>query len=267
MYGVHDQKKNNQDELIHYCVLGMKWGVRRYQRKDGTLTRAGKKRVDEGANLYPTYKGNRLAYMSERSRNRDAVVDKISREKSKEDIAKYERYKKQNPNFGKDASSDSDRMSMWDTRIRDKSEKEATRQKYAQKFIEEYGDATLKDLDIEINDSTKKYVSDLIKERNLSDSIVGSKDSTKKTRFTSEKQINGAFQKKLDSLNKREQQILKKMNEAYDIYRKTGDEKRRARGEKLLSKESDIDLEYDDLMTKWSDELDKFYGKSYTLNW
>ena len=32
------------NELQHHGVLGMKWGVRRYQNKDGSLTAAGKKR-------------------------------------------------------------------------------------------------------------------------------------------------------------------------------------------------------------------------------
>lgn len=31
-------------ELYHYGVKGMKWGVRRYQNEDGSLTNAGKKR-------------------------------------------------------------------------------------------------------------------------------------------------------------------------------------------------------------------------------
>lgn len=33
--------------LSHYGIKGMKWGVRRYQNSDGTLTSAGKKRYSE----------------------------------------------------------------------------------------------------------------------------------------------------------------------------------------------------------------------------
>jgi hypothetical protein len=36
-----------ENELKHYGILGMKWGVRRYQNEDGSLTEAGKKRYDK----------------------------------------------------------------------------------------------------------------------------------------------------------------------------------------------------------------------------
>ena len=40
------------DYLMHYGIKGMKWGVRRYQKYDGSYTRAGLKRYNDSLNKY-----------------------------------------------------------------------------------------------------------------------------------------------------------------------------------------------------------------------
>ena len=39
-------------ELYHHGIKGQKWGVRRYQNKDGSLTKEGKKRLAKEASNY-----------------------------------------------------------------------------------------------------------------------------------------------------------------------------------------------------------------------
>lgn len=77
----------NQNELYHYGVAGMRWGVRRYQNRDGTLTKAGKKRAVKLETQYTALTGKSLhKTSSSSSKQRRKTVSEMSDEELRKAI-------------------------------------------------------------------------------------------------------------------------------------------------------------------------------------
>lgn len=73
----------DNNELRHYGVKGMRWGVRRYQNADGTLTNSGKKRMYremydlEGGKEKRKYKGDANKWVKDDLANSKKIVDEL----------------------------------------------------------------------------------------------------------------------------------------------------------------------------------------------
>lgn len=53
------------DFLMHYGIVGQKWGIRRYQNEDGTLTEEGKLRYNEGTPESETWRKNEAEHLTD----------------------------------------------------------------------------------------------------------------------------------------------------------------------------------------------------------
>lgn len=76
--------------LIHNGVKGMKWGVRRYQNKDGSLTDAGKKRYarDAREKEYNKYDENTSTYFKASKKNGRTDLEADPSRYVKEDMSR-----------------------------------------------------------------------------------------------------------------------------------------------------------------------------------
>lgn len=72
-----------RDELYHWGIKGMKWGVRRYQNKDGTLTSEGKKHYSQDHEDYTrAHTKKSVREMSDSELN--ARINRLQKEKQYE---------------------------------------------------------------------------------------------------------------------------------------------------------------------------------------
>lgn len=178
----------------------MRWGVRRYQKKDGSLTDLGKKRINEALNfgLSDTkvrrnkLTGKMISVKNKfETKNRLKAGRKYDRDNIYDDVGEFEDWLDKNPKYrkniqnagGRDDRDEAyrDTKSMWNQQYRSESSKQraavnaqARWKKMTEDLIVDYSHATLKDLGLQSsvynpktgvhNNEAYKYVENIVKQ-------------------------------------------------------------------------------------------------------
>lgn len=153
---VLEPRFKDKDELYHHGIIGMKWGIRRFQNEDGSLTDAGLKRYGtEGTHLNSEQKKQyKEAKKDLAAHYLNAIDQKEWAAASKEKLDRYQkRYDKTLKRHGEEHKKTQERARdlALAKAINDRDNilsKEAQKRykTLAQTYVDKYGDSRIKDL-------------------------------------------------------------------------------------------------------------------------
>lgn len=154
---------HSRDELCHFGIPGMKWGIRRYQNEDGSLTPAGKERYSEAIDAQDS-----KYYSKREKRSGNRYLIKLSKKGIHGDDLTWQQYRaskkhgynvseKKDPAKGKKKKLDIKKLTdQFDNATSEDSNTEA--EKLFNDVLDKYGDTYWS-----AKDSENKYASESFK--------------------------------------------------------------------------------------------------------
>lgn len=227
-------------ELQHHGIKGQKWGVRRYQYADGTLTPAGKKRYNSNSSSFSRLMNSKVSEVVNTARTQitgkqyvdgylkqGTTLARIQTKKEFENFAFYATYKKSDTDkymglFGKNLSS---RAAKDAKKAEDISNATGSESDIAKaKELREYSDnlkvyqlklkATNK-LRVPSDENASHITANLLKEKEFKDNVIASIQDSKEKMKRPQQQI--LFKQAENALNKDPSKLTK--SEKVAIYK------------------------------------------------